>query len=493
MWPFSPMKPTQPATIPTDTIIPLHFLDDQPVHRSIVLDLTLRFDDALDSETLRIALVRLMELGPWRKLGARLRMNEAGRLEYHIPTSFDETRPGFSYTRIKHDINIKDHPLASRLPKMSSRPSVQANPADFISLVRRPDAPKKLDDYLFADEPQLCLYIVSFEDATLVSLSWPHTFLDAMGMATLLNAWSLVLSGQEDRVPPFHGFNADPLATLGSTPVEQSMLASYQVTGLGMLGFVARYMFEQLWWREEETRVVCLPHSYLQAMKQTAIQELAAQDASGSEPFLSDGDIISAWWTRLAIQHLPRTSTRTILISNGFSLRGVLANDLLPSGTAYMSNAVYAVFAFMSASDVFNKPLSYVASQVRQSIQEQGTREQIEAFAALLKTATEATGRAPIFGDSSTQMLNFSNWTKGRLFDVDFSTASANLKPYPQLMERPNTLGRPSYVQVITHLNGFSGRYSFPIFGKDTAGNYWSAGTLRASQWLGIEEALKGM
>lgn len=75
MWPFNPTKPAQPATIPTDTIIPLHFLDDQPVHRSIVLDLTLRFDDALDGEMLRIALVRLMELGNWRKLGARLRMN----------------------------------------------------------------------------------------------------------------------------------------------------------------------------------------------------------------------------------------------------------------------------------------------------------------------------------------------------------------------------------------------------------------------------------
>lgn len=374
---------------------------------------------------------------------------------------------------------------------MSSRPSLQANPEDFISLVRPLGAPKKLEDYLFADQPQLCLHIVSFEDATLVSLLWPHTFLDAMGIATLMNAWSLVLSGQEDQISPFHGFDADPLVTLGALPVEQSALASRQATGFNTVGFVARYMFEQLWWPKEETRVVCLPDSYLQGMKQTAIQELATQNTSDSKPFLSDGDIISAWWTRLAIQHLPRTSTRTIVISNGFSLRGVLAKDLLPSGTAYMSNAVYAVFAFISASDVFNKPLSYVASQVRQSIQEQGTREQIEAFTALLKTAKEATGRAPIFGDSSTQMLNFSNWTKGRFFDVDFSAAAA--KQDLPLMERPNALGRPSYVQVITHMDGFSGRYSFPIFGKDAAGNYWSAGTLRASQWPVFEEALMGM
>lgn len=75
MWPFTRTKLAKPATIPTDSIIPLHSLDDNTVHRSIVLDLTLRFDDALDSSTLRIALARLMELGNWRKLGARMRMN----------------------------------------------------------------------------------------------------------------------------------------------------------------------------------------------------------------------------------------------------------------------------------------------------------------------------------------------------------------------------------------------------------------------------------
>jgi len=41
----------------------------------MVLDFTLRFDDVLDPEKLSAALVRLMELGNWRKLGARLRMN----------------------------------------------------------------------------------------------------------------------------------------------------------------------------------------------------------------------------------------------------------------------------------------------------------------------------------------------------------------------------------------------------------------------------------
>jgi hypothetical protein len=68
-------KPARPAIIPTDTIISMHSLDDTSFLRSLVLDFTLRFDDALDPEKLSAALVRLMELGNWRKLGARLRMN----------------------------------------------------------------------------------------------------------------------------------------------------------------------------------------------------------------------------------------------------------------------------------------------------------------------------------------------------------------------------------------------------------------------------------
>ena len=157
---------------------------------------------------------------------------------------FNKERPGFIYTHVEYDTSIEDHALASRLPKMSSRPSVKANPAEFRSLARRLDAPKKLDDYVFSDEPQLSLHIVSFGDATLVSLTWLHTFLDAMGTSALFNAWTLVLCGQEGLVPPLHGFNTDLLANLGASPTVQSVLTSRQITGLRMLLFATRSVVE---------------------------------------------------------------------------------------------------------------------------------------------------------------------------------------------------------------------------------------------------------
>ena len=77
---FPNPKPEIPAAVPTDTVIPGHYFDDNSINRSVLLYITLRFDDALDPERLRHGLERLMEIGDWRKLGARVRVtviNEA--------------------------------------------------------------------------------------------------------------------------------------------------------------------------------------------------------------------------------------------------------------------------------------------------------------------------------------------------------------------------------------------------------------------------------
>lgn len=72
---FFSKKPLNPEKVPTDDVIPLHFFDDNEIFRSLIVEFVLRFDDVLDREKLHNALVRLMEIGNWRKLGARLRLN----------------------------------------------------------------------------------------------------------------------------------------------------------------------------------------------------------------------------------------------------------------------------------------------------------------------------------------------------------------------------------------------------------------------------------
>lgn len=48
---------------PTDTVIPMFCFDDNSINRSVLLDITLRFDNVLDLERLRQSLGRLMEPG----------------------------------------------------------------------------------------------------------------------------------------------------------------------------------------------------------------------------------------------------------------------------------------------------------------------------------------------------------------------------------------------------------------------------------------------
>jgi hypothetical protein len=71
---FSRSRPAPPPPVPTDTVIPFHFMDGNTVMQAMVLEFTFRFDDVLEYHQLQSSLERLLEIGDWRKLGARIRM-----------------------------------------------------------------------------------------------------------------------------------------------------------------------------------------------------------------------------------------------------------------------------------------------------------------------------------------------------------------------------------------------------------------------------------
>lgn len=75
----------QPPTVPTDTVIPLHYLDDTGFFAGVVLDIGMIYDEVLDPEKLRRAMESLLERPGWKKLGARIRKNV--RLPVVFPNS----------------------------------------------------------------------------------------------------------------------------------------------------------------------------------------------------------------------------------------------------------------------------------------------------------------------------------------------------------------------------------------------------------------------
>jgi hypothetical protein len=152
----------------TDIIIPFHYWDDDPHTLGLSFDVTFRFDEVLDHERLRRALSRLLQIGDWRKLGARIRRNADGNLEHHVPQSFDDQRPGVAYSTVAYPMNIDNHPQASRMAQphqlhAAGRPSVfgiayTATP-EFRAFVRTAGFPDRLEDWLCSDSPQLAIRI----------------------------------------------------------------------------------------------------------------------------------------------------------------------------------------------------------------------------------------------------------------------------------------------------------------------------------------------
>jgi len=133
-------------------------------------------------------------------------LQDQNKLEYHAPISFHEKISGLIYSCVEYDMDIEEHPLASKFPRTSNEATIYSDLDKLADLARRSGGPKCLDDILNSDEPQFSLHVVSFQDAPLVFLSWLHIFMDAMAMYDVLNAWILVLNGREASVPPIFNF-----------------------------------------------------------------------------------------------------------------------------------------------------------------------------------------------------------------------------------------------------------------------------------------------
>ncbi|KXH53977.1 hypothetical protein CNYM01_13644 [Colletotrichum nymphaeae SA-01] len=488
-------KPPTPARVNTDTIVRLGREDDRAILRGMVTNYMMRFDDVLDAQKLRLSLEKLLSRHDWRKLGARLRLNDKDKLEYHIPAHFDEKRPAIAYSHVRHDMSISEHPLASKMPKATPEPSIVGDPSDFRSLSCRPEGPTKLADYIYTDEPQISLHVVCFSDATLVSLSWLHTLTDVMGRKELLDAWSLVLHGRDDEVRSLHGFSLDPLEPLHMNAKETYKLVDKTLSRLQLIYFGFRYALESMRFKDEH-RIVCIPGAYVNEMRQTALQKLNAKTAhdrgqaeAKTVKFVSEGDVLSAWWLRHAVAHIRRGSNQTVAVFNPFGLRETFADDLLPRTKAYVGNAVMSAVTYLSAKDIQTKPTWEIASAIRQSLVEQTTREQVKSQAKAIRETRARTGYEPLFGDGGMHLVRYTNWTKAKLFDTDFFPAV--VRQGRQDARRSTKPGRPSYIHYDVCMSRYNPRGSFPIYGKDAAGNYWLGGWVRKGMWDVISRHLK--
>ncbi|KAE8395638.1 hypothetical protein BDV23DRAFT_96583 [Aspergillus alliaceus] len=480
----------RPEKVPTDTVVPVSFTDDQPHARALCIHLTSRFDDVLDTEALRRALNRLFQIKGWRKLGARLRLNDGGKLEYHIPAHYDEKRPGFDYTVAQHALGINDHHLGAQFPKATVQPALVGCPEDIAPVCLGPDCPKQIEDWLYSDRPQLAIHVASFDNATLLTITFLHTLTDAMGIATFLKAWTAVLDGREVDVPIFQGIDEAPMEQLSErTPAEQYINYNLMLKPLGLIIFAFWYILDLLWNWREEFRLLCIPGHIIDELRTQALHELNEQNSQDPPTFLSESDSLLAWWTRALVKGINPSPDRPITLMNVMDIRATALDDPTSLKTALVANAVIPSTTFLRAHQILHKPLSFVASHIRRSLVQLRTKPQIEAFLCASRAHAAKTGHPPLFSESSALLIACTNWHRGRFFEADFSAAV--VKTGVPLEERVNGLGRPSFVIPNGHTNGISMRNGGSIIGKDAEGNWWLAWTLKRQAWLVIDEELR--
>ncbi|KAI4600014.1 hypothetical protein KJ359_001115 [Pestalotiopsis sp. 9143b] len=412
-------------------------------------------------------------------------MQAKGRMEYHLPAEFTPQRPAVTFSHAQHGISIAEHPLASKLPRASeNKPTVAGDPELFTSLARPEGTPTSIDDWLTQDRGLLGLHVVSFTDATLVVLYYSHTSFDLMGWGAIMKAWTHVIHGREHLIAkPFGGdpgsADFDQFKDLGLKPTEPHILTDRKMKMGTMIGYGARNVLD-LAVKAKENRVVCIPKSFLDKLRAQSIEELKAKAKPGEVPFLSEGDVLAAWWARLiASTSLSPSSKRTISFQYAADARKALGLSTDPSRAPYLSNLFTMLYTFMPARDMIAAPVSHTAREIRRSIVEQGTRAQVESYCAMQRR--EPGKMLPLLGDAGMQTVTMSNWRKADFYGHDFSpAASADEDREKELY--------PSYIQT-TYLP-FKFPEGFTVTGQDSMGNYWLAGFRVAGLWAKIEKAL---
>lgn len=405
------------------------------------------------------------------------------------------------FTKESFGVSFAEHPLASQMPNATSDIHIHGSPERFREFLGPADkVPGSFDAFLYSDTPQLGLHVVTFLDATLVSLNWPHTMTDGLGRLAIIKNWCKVLAGKEDEVAPLMGMREDPMATVGTGPLHEKeepyALKDKGLSGLSLATFIAHAIWDKFWVPEHELKVFFLPAKAMTVLRQQAADDLSKTSANGegttasngtvapATPFVSDGDILTAWLTQITFRAYG-PSSRPVAFNNVFELRSRLPDVFDPSA-AYVGNFARTAQTDLTADEARFLPLGQLALQYRQSLASQTTEGQVRGA---IRFARELGSTMFLAVQPNSIMLTCSNWSKAKFFDaVDFGPAV--VKPGPKSDVAP-VPGKPVYFQAIsTKADPPMLRNIYNVLGRDCAGNYWITAKLPPVVWQNIDKEI---
>lgn len=294
--------------------------------------------------------------------------------------------------------------------------------------------------------------------------------MDVTGYGLFLKAWTSVLQGRIEDVPPCCGFSESFTDMFShKTPAESFTWHNHLLKGLDSLKFTAGLLWENRWGKED--RVICVPGKFIM---QTRNKVLADLSASQSSPFVSQSDVLIAWFMRVFLKALKPSHRKTLVLTNAFHAR-----HMLPPERAYLQNSVYMAHTMLPIGEILSNPISFLANEVRHSLIRERTEEQIQARCAW----AEDVGIMPLLGTSDMLLCNVSNWSKGNLLELDFSHAAV-----------AEHLGRcvPSSILNCSRMGGVTPNFGI-ILGKDSRDCWWMQWHLPQFCWAEIERELESI
>ena len=390
------------------------------------------------------------------------------------------------------DMSIEEHPVARRFPKPTDGLSIQPISADFRLFAVRPDFPETIKDSIHQDTPQLSLHVTSFNDATLVGLTWPHTLMDAMGQKALLRGWSLVLAGREDEVPPLLGARKDILLEAENQSDKREhevfVLESKRLGAMGVTKLVSRFIWDKTRNPVPDLRMIYVPKEAFTRLQTQAHKEASENIRDHPQKcFISEGDVLTAWVTRVVALSEPKP--RPITVASFFNAR--FRVPLLKSEGVYVQNMTLVTYTFLS-SQLARGSVGSIALAHRHHLVEQVTEQQTLSFLRAVRKDTSA-GRNPklFFGEADSLPIMFNNLTKVELIKAaDFGPAVLSQGEKTESRTNPSGTMVAYYNQAV---NQPLAANAFYMFGKDYSENYWLMGNLLPRTWTKIEEELRNM
>jgi hypothetical protein len=345
------------------------------------------------------------------------------------------------------------------------------------------------------DHPALSLRVITFEDATLITLTWPHAMMDASGLGALVKAWSTILADPDAPVPPLTGARDDVMiepALSKEARDEDSEFANKRLNRFETFIFIFRLILGLIWGPKNREGVIHISQKAAEGLRNQVLSELHRDesDGKGEKHWISEHDALASLLIKSVALSASRPTSVTLRLP--FDLRKRLPGSVDPEAS-YVQNIVLAACCTVSKT-VAVGPLGKIALVVRQTLQRQTSRPQILASLRSKVEDRDAKYDSMEFpGPLSSTLLSITDWSKAGLFQNP-ELSAAVIKQFETDDVKGKPVGLPFYFQAdMVHNNGDAAHLLMNMvvhLGKDENGGHWFMATIPPRAWKLVTEVV---